>query len=295
MAPKKRNKRRKLLFVDTNIWLDFYRARQEAGLKLLEKTEAIAEHIIVSYQLESEFKKNRQAAILEGMQELKAPSQIPRPGILSDAKAANVMSESIKEAERRVRSLKTRLARVIANPAVHDPVYKACQRIFHKDDAITLSRENKSRREVRRRALRRFLHGCPPRKKTDTSLGDAFNWEWMIQCATDQNADVMIVSRDADYGITFEDKSYINDHLKQEFSERVSRKAKVTLFSRLSEALRQFEVELPKLVVAAEEEVAAEAKKSAVISDERAKAIEKALAEIQMQFAPQRALRAGLV
>jgi hypothetical protein len=30
----------KLLFVDTNIWLDFYRHRNEAGLKLLEHLES---------------------------------------------------------------------------------------------------------------------------------------------------------------------------------------------------------------------------------------------------------------
>jgi len=287
MAPKKRSKRRKLLFVDTNIWLDFYRARQEAGLKLLEKTEAVAGHLIVSYQLESEFKKNRQTAILEGMQELKAPSQIARPGLLSDAKAAKVMNQSLKEAEKRVRSLKSKLARVIANPAVHDPVYKTCQRIFHKDDAITLTREDKNRHGIRRRAMRRFLHGCPPRKRTDTSLGDAFNWEWIIQCAKDQNADVLIVSRDSDYGIAFDDKFYINDHLRQEFSERVSRKAKVTLFGRLSEALKQFDVELSKQVVDAEAEVAAAAKDiSGTSTLDRAKDIEKALAEIERQFSP---------
>jgi hypothetical protein len=41
---------KKLLFVDTNIWLDFYRARTEAGLSLLEHLEAVAEHIIVTSQ-----------------------------------------------------------------------------------------------------------------------------------------------------------------------------------------------------------------------------------------------------
>jgi hypothetical protein len=38
---------------------------------LLAHTEAIIDKIIVNYQLECEFKRNRQAAILEGMQELK--------------------------------------------------------------------------------------------------------------------------------------------------------------------------------------------------------------------------------
>ena len=62
-----------LLFVDANIWLDFYRVRNDTGLRLLEHTEALAKQLIVSYQLENEFKRNRQDAIFEGMKELKAP------------------------------------------------------------------------------------------------------------------------------------------------------------------------------------------------------------------------------
>jgi metal-dependent amidase/aminoacylase/carboxypeptidase family protein len=89
-----------LLFVDANIWLDFYRARNETGLQLLRRVENIADKLVVTYQLESEFKKNRQAAILEGMKQLKEPSQIPSPGIFSDATATRVMANNLKEAGR---------------------------------------------------------------------------------------------------------------------------------------------------------------------------------------------------
>ena len=126
-------------------------------------------------------------------------------------------------------------------PAVHDPVYKACQRIFHKTDSLVLTREDKLRHTIRRKAFRRS-HGCPPRKKSDTSIGDAINWEWMIHCANASNAELVIVTRDSDYGIHFENRAYINDHLKQEFAERVSKKRKLLLYSRLSDALKHFEV-----------------------------------------------------
>lgn len=233
----------KLLFVDTNIWLDFYRARTEAGLSLLRHLEAVADKVIVTYQLETEFKKNRQAAILEGLQELKPPQQIPRPGIFSDAKATAVLNKSLKEAEKRVKHLKARLSKVLADPTQHDPVYQACQRIFHrKNDPLLLDRDNAVRRQIRRQAFRRFIHGCPPRKKNDTSIGDAFNWEWMLHCANTRNAELVIVSRDSDYGITFENHAYINDHLRQEFSERVSKKRKLLLYTKLSEALKHFAV-----------------------------------------------------
>jgi len=245
----------KLLFIDTNIWLDFYRARNDAGLALLEKAEGITDRIIVTYQLESEFKKNRQAAIFEGLQELKAPAQIPRLGLFSDAMATRKMSESIKEAERRVKDLRTRLIRAVEKPSIHDPVYQACQRVFHKDDDLVLTRENKLRHLIRRKAFRRFIHGCPPRKKADTSLGDAFNWEWIVYCAKERNADVVIVSRDADYGLTIDNKAFINDHLKHEFKERVNARKKLLLHNRLSDALKLFEIPISKKVQEAETEI----------------------------------------
>lgn len=248
-------KLKKLLFVDTNIWLDSYRGRNEAALALIEKVEAVVDRVIVTYQLEQEFKKNRQSAILEGMQELKAPSQIARPGIFSDAKAGNALNKSIKEAAARVKSLKTRLTKALANPAQHDPVYQACQRIFHRSSDIVLTRDNPIRRVIRRRAFRRFLHGCPPRKKSDTSMGDALNWEWMVECAIKENAELVIVSRDSDYGVVFEDHPYVNDHLKQEFAERVSMKRKLLLYTKLSDALKHFEVAVSPQEVAAEKEL----------------------------------------
>jgi len=251
---------RKLLFVDANIWLDFYRGRNETGLALLKHAESISNDIIVTYQLESEFKRNRHAAILEGMKELKAPSQIPRPGIFSDAQATRVIIKSFAEIEKGVKKLKTRLNRALAEPTLHDPVYQACQRIFHREESpIVLRHDNKIRNAIRRRAFRRFLHGYPPRKGSDISIGDAFNWEWMIYCAQENTADLVIVSRDGDYGTSFGDKIHVNDDLRQEFSDRVSKKRKLLLYHKLSDALKHFAVEVSPEEEQAESEIAAAA------------------------------------
>lgn len=245
----------KLLFIDTNIWLDFYRSRNETGLALLKHVETVADKLIVTYQLESEFKRNRQVAIVEGIQDLKAPGQILRPGIFSDARASEALTRGMKEAEKRVKALKAKLTKALEEPSRYDPVYQACQRLFHKADSLALTREDKIRHVIRRKAFRRFLHGCPPRKKNDTSIGDAINWEWMIHCAQKQNAELVIVTRDADYGLHFENKSYINDHLKQEFAERVSKKRSLLLYSRLSEALKHFSVPVSAKEETAESEI----------------------------------------
>jgi predicted nucleic acid-binding protein len=247
----------KLLFVDTNIWLDFYRVKNEAALSLLEHAEAVSDRLIVTFQVESEFKKNRQAVIADSLKELKQLPQIGRPGIFSDAKAVKMVNKGVSDANKRIAGLRTRLMKALDNPALHDPVYKACQRIFHKQDHLTLTRENKLRYVIRRKAFRRFIHGCPPRKRDDTSLGDAFNWEWMIHCANENNAELVIVSRDQDYGQEIEKKVYVNDHLRQEFSERVSKKKKLLLYNKLSDALKHFQVKVTEAEEAVEAEIIA--------------------------------------
>src|SRR5687768_4964771 len=113
----------KLLFVDTNIWLDFYRARTEAGLSLLEHLDQIADKIIVTSQLEMEFKKNRLTAMKEGMQELKPTPGLSRPGFFSNAKEVRAIQSSQRMAESRLKSLKARYVRAFKSPE-HDPVYQ---------------------------------------------------------------------------------------------------------------------------------------------------------------------------
>jgi predicted nucleic acid-binding protein len=233
---------KKLLFIDTNIWLDFYRSRSDVALKLLEHVEAISDQLVITYQLESEFKKNRQSAILDGLKELTPPQKISRLGIFSDAKASATLAKGLSDADKSVKALRRRLLNALKNPSTHDPVYQSCQRIFRGHSDLVLKRENKLRDQVRRKAFKRFLHGCPPRKSSDTSIGDAFNWEWMIRCAVKKKANLVVVSRDLDYGVTLDGVSYANDHLRQEFSERVSKKKKLLLYARLTDALKLFEI-----------------------------------------------------
>ena len=81
----------------------------------------------------------------------------------------------------------------------------------------------------------------------------------MVDCAIRRKAGLVIVTRDADYGITADDKSYINDHLRQEFSERVSRKRSLVLYQRMSDALKLFRIQVSPQEEAAENELASDA------------------------------------
>ena len=72
MAKKKVEKLDAYIFIDTNILLDFYRIRRtDISMKYLEEIEKHKDLIISTSQVEMEYKKNRQLAILESISEVK--------------------------------------------------------------------------------------------------------------------------------------------------------------------------------------------------------------------------------
>lgn len=79
--------------------------------------------------------------------------------------------------------------------------------------------------------------GYPPRKAGETSIGDAINWEWIIDCTTACQKDLILVSRDTDYGTPYGNPPVLNDWLSQEFNERCKGRA-IVLTDRLSYAFK---------------------------------------------------------
>jgi hypothetical protein len=230
-----------LLFVDTNIMLDFYRIRKsDISLKYLEQLEACKKRLIIGSQVEMEYKKNRQKVILESLKQYSTPdwNKLSTPALVSGLQASKMIEKKQKEINTQHKKVNYKIQKILHNPAQNDPVYKVLQRIFKTKSVYNLNREDEKKNTIRELAQKRFILGYPPRKNTDTSIGDAVNWEWIIQCAIDSGKNIVIVTRDEDYGIIYKDKSYLNDWLLQEFKERVSQKRKIILTSKLSKGLK---------------------------------------------------------
>src|SRR5262245_6200237 len=153
----------KLLFVDTNIWLDFYRVRNDVALSLLDDLMKVSPSIIVTHQSAVEFKANRLVALREGFASLSSPPPIASPGFFSNAKAVAGIKSHLKEVEARVQKLRQQLLKAVARPTVSDPVFKTFQRIFRKQDGLVLGPSHRLAKRIRRAALDRFLRGYPPR------------------------------------------------------------------------------------------------------------------------------------
>jgi len=241
MATSKATALDTILFVDTNVLLDFYRIKKsDVSTKYLEQLEICKDRLILGSQVEMEYKKNRQRVIVEAMNAFSGPdwNKLTPPALVSELQATKMLEKHRRQLVMQQKKLNATITKILGDPSRCDPVYQTLQRLFKYDSPLNLSREKKERFAIRNLARKRFVLGYPPRKNSDTSIGDAVNWEWIVRCSSETGKHVVIVTRDTDYGVIHEGSSYLNDWLKQEFSERVSKKRKIILTDKLSQGLK---------------------------------------------------------
>jgi hypothetical protein len=229
-----------LIFIDTNIYLDFYRGG-EASLSILKHFDANHDRIITTSEVEMEYKNNRQRVILKYLENFKPVNlgSLKVPAFLKETKRDKALVNSSKALIKQINLTSDRIAKLLESPGRNDPVYQVLQRLFKAKGSCHLTRSDKIKLNIRREARQRFLLGYPPRKQDEISIVDALNWEWIIYCANNCADDIIIVSRDSDYGCHYQNKSILNDWLLQEFKERVSHKRSIKLTSRLTDAFKQ--------------------------------------------------------
>jgi PIN domain len=238
-----------LIFIDTNIWLDFYRFHgREADLSILTHVNKNLEHFIATSQVEMEFKKNRQGVLLKTLAELK-PTEDLRfrlPAFLANAVEAPKVASDVRSIKDQGLKLRARLLQILKNPTKEDPVYRTVEGLFQAQSLWHLKRGDAVGIDIEDLAEERFKIGSPPRKDRDATMGDAINWEWIVHCATESGADIVIVTRDSDYGVTIEPEPIVNDWLLQEFHERVKSDRELRLTDRLSAALKLADIKVTK-------------------------------------------------
>lgn len=223
----------------------------------MEEIEKHKDIIVTSSQVEMEFKKNRQSVILGLISEVRKTIDINLnfPAVLADTEATKIIRESKKNIELQRKELKQQIEKILTEPNDYDPVYKSVQRLFKHKSETNLDCENKQRFTIRRLALKRFTLGYPPRKKSDNSIGDAVNWEWIIKCAESSGKHIILVTRDQDFGAIYGNESYFNDWLSQEFEQRIKGKRKLILTHKLSRAFELVHIPVTKEMIEEEENV----------------------------------------
>lgn len=147
------------------------------------------------------------------------------------------------------------MEKILKEPLLNDPVYKSLDTLFFNPSPLNLNRENEKRFTIRELAEKRFLLSYPPRKSADNSIGDAVNWEWIVKCAEVTDKDIIIVTRDSDFGCYHRGKMYLNDWLKQEFKERTNENRDIVLTNKLFQAFQWVDIPVTEDMISEEENV----------------------------------------
>jgi len=255
MAKKPSPKKEALLFIDTNIFLDFYRFRNtEVSIKFLDEIKKHKDILITTKQVEMEFKKNRQTVLLSTFGELKKykTENYKIPEVLENSvEIDNKIKEASKIIENELKKLPKKMEELFKNK-INDPVFTTAEIVFKNESPYNLKDLNE---EIFTLSKRRFKLGYPPRKNTDNSIGDSINWEWIINCGKVSKKDIIIVTRDGDYGLSLNGEPYLNDFLIDEFTDRTKGKNKITVTNKLATAFKLVEIPVSQEMINEENEI----------------------------------------
>jgi hypothetical protein len=213
------------LFIDTNIYLSFYHFSQDdisELKKLLSMIKANEIQLLVTDQVKNEYFRNRESKIYESLKVIKdsrKKQEFPRFIIDYDE------YKKLKDIEKSYNALyKTLMEKVnsdikdnsLAADKLINELFAAGELIKIEDRHIDLARN-------------RMQIGNPPGK--NNSLGDAINWELLIEYSYKSWDDLYFISSDKDYvSNLYEDK--MNEFLLKEWNDKVE--TKLVFYSKIS-------------------------------------------------------------
>lgn len=181
------------LFIDANIFLDFYHL-SGGDIEELKKLVALVENgdivLFSSPQLREEVKRNRDAKISDAMRDFrKASFKLSFPAFCKHYNEYEELRAYINDANKKHAEL--------VQKAMEDVKGRCLAADLLIDDLLGKSREIEPARKLFDAAIKRFRLGNPPGKKKVT-LGDEINWESLLAGVPDEE-DLMFISGDSDF------------------------------------------------------------------------------------------------
>lgn len=151
-----------LLFVDTNILLDFYRVRGHgSSLALLDHLVEHGDKVITGNQVEMEYTKNRQRVILQSLEHLSAfeVDEFWASAFVAELRSLQVMKKRWTALKNQHRKVQQSIERLLQQPARHDAIYQKVQTLFTHGVRSQTSKEAKVLRRIRRLSMAEIHDG----------------------------------------------------------------------------------------------------------------------------------------
>lgn len=229
------------IFIDANIYLDFYRSNNDA-IKVFDELIKNSASVILTDQIIDEFFRNREVVLRMLKNKFRAETEVESfsssflQSIKEFGELANIKSDYNK---------KRKEIEVILNSIIEDPNKDPI--VYHFDKLINSGGITilKTTKEILDLAHQRKLKGNPP-VSDKYSIGDEINWELLINNVKE---DIAVVARDSTFkdNFNFLKRNYQNstNHTIVELTERIT-KALEVLGKAPAQELKQIEEEQVK-------------------------------------------------
>ena len=212
------------LFLDTNIYLDFFRASGSedapdrlAPLRRLAELVSSGEVVlIVPEQVVNEYRRQRRKVAEETRELLIQMSKYAPSGHMvlgKKRREVKAVNRAIKDTKKAVKNLVEKYDEQIEEETTEAD--KLIKRLFKKAKKLPDSEE------ILERAHKRFLRGDPPRK-SDYSYGDAIVWEILLEKGSDDG--LTMITRDGDYTEPHKGKKALKSFLVSEWEAKTKQK-----------------------------------------------------------------------
>lgn len=217
------------LFIDTNVFLSFFHLSND-DLEEIHKLAVLIDKgdvtLWLTEQVKDEFKRNRESKISDAVKKLKEQKSKPQfPQICKDYEEYPEIRELQKEYDKKISSLIEKVTRDVAARTL-----KADQKI---DELFRKAKLIETTSDLVGKARLRMDVRNPPGK--DGSLGDAINWEALLESVPDEEK-LYLVADDKDYYSVLDD-SKLKEFLIDEWQE--TKNEEVQFYRRLSQFFKE--------------------------------------------------------
>ncbi len=223
------------LFLDTNVYLDYFRSSSKGALDPLRRLTALVQSkeitLLLPEQVVHEYQRQRRKVAEETRELLLEASKYAPFAHLVLGKE----KREVKSVSRAVKEVKDSIAELVKKydeqiESEDTEADKLIKRLFKKAKRFEESDE------LIKRAHSRYLKGNPPRK-TDHSYGDAIVWEVLLEEAVGES--LTLISKDSDYTERQKGKKALNSFLKGEWAQKSTHG--ISFYESLGEFINHFD------------------------------------------------------
>jgi len=237
----------KKIFIDANIYLNFFDSNKPELKKLLGSLLQIKDSLFIGSQIVNEVNRNKldvaQRSLRNHFNNLSNIIKIKKQGInlpehlemeSTTLKKWNSESNEIYEKDKKI------------SKELEDIIHKTLQEIMCSSDKVSQTFRllfegalEASEHEIQAGRYRREV-GNPPGKPNDP-LGDQVSWEQFKNCSSDSE-NIWIITKDKDYYTAFKNERYLNPFLYDELVKANTNSAPPSIFcfESLAEGLKHF-------------------------------------------------------